>query len=242
MRINYSYQNYPNCPRATEYSKSAEEFSATFSVLIGWCTLGAVVFFLIHTFVFFESYDWKPFLEAIGAIVGMGIIDFLMLFVRPNCTNTQVQIILLEESHVDLPIAEVSKALRKENRRENWWAFKFFFSVFTLALLDTVSLIATIKGAFFLYNHSRDNALPFLLIAAFALCVFSLALWFLLHKPATASNKPKKGNANRENKPQKKHDNANPSKDAESILYCRKCGAKLLPDSIFCAHCGTKVK
>lgn len=32
-----------------------------------------------------------------------------------------------------------------------------------------------------------------------------------------------------------------PQRPTSSIVYCRKCGYKLLPDSAFCSKCGTKV-
>ena len=32
------------------------------------------------------------------------------------------------------------------------------------------------------------------------------------------------------------------SPETEQVLFCRKCGFRLLPDSTFCSKCGSKVK
>ena len=66
MRIRYTYNNYPNSPKATEYSRSAESSAAYAGIFIGPLSIGAVIAFLVCTFGFFGKYNWGEFLGAVA--------------------------------------------------------------------------------------------------------------------------------------------------------------------------------
>ncbi len=237
MRITYTYQNYPNCPRATEYSKNAESAAAHGGMFIGLLSFTAGAVFLACTFPFFGNYNWGDFLGSLAFVIVMGALNFYYFVARPNNTQCEINIILIEEGSRDFPksiVEEYCDNLRKENKSANIKAFKKFFPVFLVGLFSAVALIATIKGVYFLC-HKKGGL--FLFLGGIAVIgILAYILWMLLH---TSSAKPtEKVTAGRSITTQTVS-NANGSGD---IAFCRKCGAKVLPDSVFCAKCGTKVR
>ncbi len=237
MRISYTYQNYPNCPRATEYSRSAESASAYGGMLIGPLTIGAVIAVLVCTFSFFENYNWSDFLGAIVFSIVVAIIDFYFFVIRPNNTRCEIKIILTEESSRNYPpevVKQFCENLRKENKKENKKAFSHFFRVFIASLFATISLIAAIKGVYFLCH--KNGGLFLFLGAVVSLCVFSFSIWRLVNKQSSASNSKVPQKTDEMVKVDSKQSKT------DDIAFCRKCGAKILSDSVFCEKCGTKVR
>lgn len=237
MRIQYSYKNYPNCPRATEYSQWAESRSATAGGLVGIITIAAVICFLASSFSFFGNYNWMDFLGSIIFVVIAAVVDFYYFIIRPNNTRCEIKIILLEDCNPTLPqetIKQLSKNLRKENRIENNSQFLKFFSVFAVSLVDTIALIAIIKGVYLLC-HGEESWL--LVVGALVLLiVLSCSIWLMVRdKPIKSAPKKSLSYYNQTN-------SANEYDEKKDIAFCRKCGAKILPDSIFCDKCGTKVR
>ena len=76
MKISYTYQNYPNCPRATEYSKSAESMAVTGEMFAVLLSLGAGITFLAYTFPFFGNYNWGDFIGALAFVIVAAMLDF----------------------------------------------------------------------------------------------------------------------------------------------------------------------
>lgn len=237
MRISYTYQKYPNCPRATEYSQSAESTAAYGGMLIGPITIGAVIAFLVCTFSFFGNYNWGEFLATIVFSVVVAIIDFYYFVIRPNNTQCEIKVILTEEGNRKLPTSVVQQFcenLRAENRTANKKEFAKFIRVFLVCLFDAVAVIATIKGVYFLCH--KDGGLFLLLGGIVAISILSYAIFKLLCSPlhqSTAATTPAS---------EKPAVNDSASIENIDIAYCRKCGTKVLPDSVFCAKCGTKVR
>ena len=237
MRISYTYQKYPNCPRATEYSQSAESSAAYGGMLIGPLSIGAVIAFLICSFSFFGNYHWGEFLGAIAFTVVVAIIDFYFFVIRPNNTQCEIKVILTEDGNRNLPASVVQQFcenLRKENKKENTKAFTSFFLIFLVSLSGAIALIATIKGVYFLC-HKEGGA--FLLLGGIAaIGILAYLLWRLLSdplpKPATPPAPVSK----------EQTETAPSTSESGDIAFCRKCGAKVLSDSVFCAKCGTKVR
>ena len=237
MRIHYTYQNYPNCPRATEYSRSAESAAAYGGIFIGPITIGAVIAFLICTFSFFGKYNWGEFLGAIAFAVLVAIVDFYYFVIRLNNTQCEIKAILAEESNRNLPSAVVQQFcenLRTENRKENKNAFMRFFSIFLVSLFDAVALIAAIKGIYFLCH--REGGLFLLLGAVVTMAILSYIIWWLIGGHSLKSNETILTTNNDSTS------STHNSSKCDDIAFCRKCGTKVFSDSVFCAKCGTKIR
>ena len=237
MRIRYTYNNYPNSPKATEYSRSAESSSAYAGIFIGPLSIGAVIAFLVCTFGFFGKYNWGEFLGAVAFSIVVALIDFCYFIIRPNNTHCEIKVILTKETNKMLSETIVSQycaTLRKENKKQNLEAFKNFFAVFLVSLFDAIALIAAIKGTYFLC-HKKGGAL-LLWGGIVAVVVFTCLVW----KLAKGSSSRTITNTVPVNGGQPVPNSKSPTID--DIAFCRKCGAKILPDSIFCAKCGTKLR
>ena len=236
MKIEYTYTNYPDCPKATEYSKSEEEAAAYIGMFLGAATIGAIIAFVFYTYSFFEEYNWESFLLALGAIFCIGMIDLWFVCVRPNNTKYEIKIILLESKAKEMPltpIKEFGDILRKEAKEESKKMFRAFFPVFIALLFDTIALIGAINGVYRLCHRRTDLWTP--LIAIIAVCILSCFVALSMkHLKKVLSYSEER--LNRGDHSSYKED------DNNSIAFCRKCGKRVLPDSIFCSNCGTKVR
>ena len=233
--IQYTYQNFPNCPRATEYSRYAESQTAGMGYIAILLSFGAIITFVINTISFFGSYDWLKFVGGLAFIIAAASMDFYVYVIRPNNTSYDIKIILLEENCKDLPdinVQEYCELLKKENRETNIEDFLSIFPIFLFALFDSIALIAGIKGVYFLCH--RTGGLILLVVSIIALCIFSFLIWLFINQPFTRSNsnKKKSGQSN-------KKISTTPN---DNIVFCRKCGAKVLPDSKFCSECGEQIR
>lgn len=234
MKIRYTYQQYPNCPRATEYSKSAESTAAYLGMLIGPITFFEFFGFLFCTFSFFGNYNWEEFITVIVFAIVVAIIDFYYFVIRPNNTQCEIKVILTEESNRNLPktaVQQFCEKLREENKNNNKEEFTKFFCIFLACLFDAVAVIATIKGVYFLFN--MENSWFLFLGGIVATCCLSYIIYVLLRGPTyqSASTIPVSNTVAADN-----------TDTNENIEYCRKCGTKVLSDSIFCSKCGTKLR
>lgn len=235
MRIRYTYHNYPNCPKATEYSRSAETASAYGGLFIGLPSLASVVFLLISAFSFFGNYNWGEFLGSVAFVLAMALLDFYFFVIRPNNTSCEIKVILTEEGNSKLPkntVQEYCELLRIENRKTNKDAFESFYPLFLVSFCDVIALIAGIKGVYFLCH--KENGVFLLLASIVALGVFSYLIWRFVNKPAPISKTINTTTKSSTINTVESLDN--------DIFFCRKCGAKVLHDSTFCSKCGTKVR
>ena len=235
MRIQYTYQKYSNCPRATEYSRSAESSAAYGGMFIELLSFGAIITFLICTFSFFGNYNWGDFLGGVAFIIAMSLLDFYYFVIRPNNIACEIKVILTEDGNHNLPqdvVQEYCESLRKENRKQNKKEFNAFYPIFLAIFFDVIALIAGIKGVYFLCH--KEEGIFLLLASIIALCVFSFLIWRFIKGPAPIA---------RTQNTVVDRLLVNPSTPSNNeIAFCRKCGAKILPDSTFCSKCGTQVR
>lgn len=64
-KITYSYNSYPNCPEATEYSKSRASTAAQLGGIVGFASLGAVFGLVYTASEFFSKNNWSDFIGGI---------------------------------------------------------------------------------------------------------------------------------------------------------------------------------
>ena len=177
MRIRYTYQNYPSCPKATEYSRSSESSAAFGGMFLSLFSFAAAITFLICTFSFFENYNWGEFLGSIAFATVMSFLNFYYFVCHPNNTACEIKVILTEASNHDLPqnvVQEYCNSIRNENSKKNIRAFKTFCPFYFVFLFNTIALIAGIKGVYFIYQGGEGVIL--LVSSVIGICFFSFFL------------------------------------------------------------------
>lgn len=237
MKIQYTYRSFPNCPRATEYSRSREWFGTLWGTGSGAGALFSIIWYVIATFGFFSEYHWEDFLLCLLSVTVLCFLCFYITVCRTNTTDCELNIILLEEQgdiSDDELRREIFNKMRNKNRAENLLQIKTYFIWYALILTASTSLIALIKSIYLLLTD--DGGLGMLVIATI---VLTATLWggYKLWKIANPSTRLKKIS-------QEKAKTISQPKETKSddIRFCHKCGKELSDESIFCSSCGTKVR
>ena len=233
-RYTYTYQSYPNCPEATEYSKNRSRNSSLLGMMGGVFVLFGVVWFLLSAFDFFETYDWQAFLEGVAFFFLAGAAYFHIVVTRTRNTQCQINIILINETNKDVPYHVVDaycEEMRKHTRKENIAISIKFYLWFIMALVAAVALIGAIKGVYFLCH--KQNGMVLMICSLIVLVLDGVLAWIRcrLHAPATKQmvQTPANNQSGQENCA------------SGSIGFCPKCGAGALAGSLFCTKCGTKL-
>lgn len=236
MRYKFSYRSYPDCPRATDYSHDAEYFALIFGYVVNIAAFGAVAYYVVETFSFFDDYNWFSLFRSIAVVIIVALALFFCYCIRPNHTDYRIKVILLEDRGNKLPDAVFKqhvKSLKRQKRLRDKEEFLLFFPIFLFALLDSFSVIAAIKGILFLCNSK--NGLPFILVAIPAIVVFTFLICLFAKKISSKPTQVKKGEINdgwHLDRPIKIQIN--------DKATCKTCGAKLPFGKDCCAICGTK--
>lgn len=240
MRISYRYRSYPNCPRATDYSKSSEEFAVSLSIFITVLSLAGGLAFVLSTFDFFGAYDWGEYFQVISFVLAVGVFDFYCIVCRQRRIERKLKYILLEESQTVLPsvIENYKNTRRDQDWKDNWTDFKKCSFYFIDILLLAMFVIGTIKGVYFVCHKENGSALLLISITAVVVLSFVLIRMYAHQQKSFAQNATSS------------NDSGSPytevcktgTRPEDEIRFCSKCGAKVFPDSIYCSKCGNKVR
>ncbi len=257
-RIRYTYKSYPNCPRATEYSRERERGAALLSGLVGVLSIGAVIAFFVCTFSLFVEGNWGDFFAAVFCTILVAFFDAYIFVLRGRNTECKLNMILFEESAIikmnhhkeQMQTLDAEKrkeelsalkkhyieqrdSFKKENQKENLLFLKKYFLYFFLGMFLTIAIVGIIQGFIFVANG--DDATALLLFSFLAFLGFGCLFFVTLPIGKTSFEKifVKK----------KVHDAVakQPHKTIEKF-FCRKCGTQILPDSLYCDKCGEKVE
>lgn len=256
-RITYTYKSYPNCPRATEYSRERERGAALLSGLVAVLSIGAVIAFFVCTFSLFAEGTWGDFFAAVFCTILVAFFDAYVFVLRSNNTECNLNIILFEESAIRKmnyhkeqmrdfdkekrkdelskfkmqyveELKAFKKSTKKENQKNNIEFLKRYFLYFFLGMFVSISVVGIIQGV--------SDGYPitvFISLATFFILDFLFFYALPIGKKVFAKISAKK------------EISYNAKKQlplTEEKLFCRKCGAQILPDSLYCDKCGEKVE
>lgn len=249
-KITYTYKSYSNSPRATQYSKGREATTALLSGVTGIFSVGAVIAFFICTYTLFSEGNWSSFLIAFLIIFLAALFDAYIFVLRSNNTECNLNIILFEEllikkknhhiSKIDKfdelakikiqyveELKEYEKRTKKENRDNNIKFLRKYFIYFFLGVFIAISVIGIVQGII-------DCNYATLLVSLVAFLILGCLFFFALPigKKIFTKKLVKKENSY----------NEKTMALSKEKLFCRKCGAQILPDSVYCDKCGSKVE
>lgn len=257
-KIYYTYKSFPNSLQATEYSRERERSAVYLRGMVGILSLGAIVMFLICTFYLFSNGDWENFLSAMFFTILIAFLDAYVFILYDNNTQCNLKIILFEEEATknfyslkeqmqtldsEKRKAELSalkrqfiaerELFKKANRHKNLIFLKKYFLFFFLGMFLSISIIGIIQGVVSL--NSNESAISVLLFSIFGFLAFCCLIVYNLPVGKQWFNMIFK---------KKNHltDNGKQQYNNDGNLFCRKCGTRLLNDSVYCNKCGAKVE
>ena len=99
-KITYSYNSYPNCPEATEYSKSRASTAAQLGGIVGFASLGAVFGLVYTASEFFSKNNWSDFIGGIVFAVWYYLLNNLEFDVNVARGYIMALMVFIQNIHV----------------------------------------------------------------------------------------------------------------------------------------------
>ena len=150
-KITYSYNSYPNCPEATEYSKSRASTAAQLGGIVGFASLGAVFGLVYTASEFFSKNNWSDFIGGIVFAIFMAAIDFYFFVARSIITEREIKKILIKSANPNLDpnyFEQICNELQKESRDQILPIAKKYFGWFFFGMIALIVLIGAWKELF----------------------------------------------------------------------------------------------
>lgn len=234
--MRYTYHNYPDCPRATKYSKNAEGSAAYGRMLLIPIAFYVLYYLLDSNYDFILNLNWLEYLLSILLLFVAELYFLYAMEIRENNIQCKINIILMEESNKSSSkdkIKYYTNCLKEKNHYKNKDAFMRFLRKVILINIGLISFLNLILGIYFVYQNMEG--IIGLLIGSVGLCIFFYVYF--------AYGKKKSYVHNTKNESDKQGElNSSRTFENDNTQFCRKCGHKLLPDSLFCSKCGEKIK
>lgn len=242
MRITYSYQYFPDCPEATEYSKSREFSQHMLMMSSGLVCLMLLPCYFIFTARFFGDYNWAYLLLYNLSLVASSYWLFYTLACRPNNTHTDITIMLFNSEYGEEFMnsnLDIIEHMLVATKRKNARLTKTFFTWYGISWLGITSLIAIFRGVY-LICHRQDYGIGILLGAIVTFLISIFCCYKMKCQKQKSQNKPSSSHASNKSITSTKSETIPLLQ--EDIHFCHNCGKELSSDSIYCSVCGTKVR
>jgi hypothetical protein len=240
------YTAYPNCPEATEYSRSRALASFYMGGLVSIGSIGSVIWFISATVSLFSDLVYLEFLKSLGLIIFVSLIDLYYFVFRNIITTRECTKIVansckdqFSSTQIDNYIRHLKAQSHAEMKMSSIRYLLFFFG----GLFASVSGVGIIMGINFMCHRGSPPTILVFSILSFGIVavVFLLLYKKILHKEALASQQMQ-NSSEQKFQEAKKSTGIVVDSNTDKMHFCRKCGAVVLPDSIYCAKCGMKLK
>lgn len=237
-RYRVSYSAYPSSKEATEYSKSRATNGFYAGGVVNMMIIGAVIWYIYGVIGLFGKLDIINYLESFSAITVMSWLTLYFYVLRSQITDRECKLIIIREnaSRAGTEPAELKSLIaeiKSQYRLSMKESIKSFFSGFIPAFISGTGLIGAIKSVYMLCHE--DSGLEGLIIS---LVIIASCVAYYVAKYASKASKPVIHEINRNETNAAKVETSNMKQE---MLYCRKCGNRIYPDSVFCSKCGTEI-
>lgn len=207
------YKIYPNDPKATEIEKSKAYDRFYLSLVMGWGTLGTIIYSIysiVHSINNGISID---LLYSAISILAMSIIDFFVIFFDYD----------------------------KDSKKQIVKAYlKIYYSGAVLLIAGTcviVSIIGICNG------DDREMLLIMSLLVFFiVICAICISVFRENYTPRRIQLFTDYDGLNKEIILQNGADDFTEKEMLHDVIYCYKCGKKMTISCAYCSSCGTKLK
>ena len=154
IRISYQYKNYPDCPKATRFSKNMSLMSAVCTSFAGLPLLVAVLGAIIGIGKYLLESSWVEYFVALFCLIFVSLIVYFPIVLHPHLTDLGIRLIIVKNSK--LPRLEYLQA-RKQIRTLGFVEITYitvryiYFSnaiilLIALSCMDLYGIFGLIKG------------------------------------------------------------------------------------------------
>lgn len=228
------YQVYPNCPDATDLSKFRARISFYFSSFAGLLAIASVIIFAVCAFDLFSGFYWSDFLYALLFLISSAALSFYAFFIFPAKTDYDCSKLVVRNMLQNYPLEEKSQHLNKIknkfkeeiiNSAKKYWLF------FCSGSVLLVGVIGIIQGIISLCSEQGGWIL--LVCSACGSVLTVVISLFLYSRSVNPRSRFSRNTTKSAMSPR--------AVSSSQINYCKKCGAKISSDSVFCSQCGHKL-
>ena len=237
IKYKYTYSIYPDCPKATEYSRERSETTARMTMCTGMLGFFSVLAYVAFSIVFLEEWEEGYFIGWLLSAIFVTFFSFLLFYLmvcRNYSTESEIEIILLKSKfgrdYEDVLDEEIKK-IRYINRKENATRIKHFFVWYSLILSGITAAIAFFTSIYLLCEEGYGAGM--LVISLLSVFVAGYGI-YRLRKKSNVSIKTVKETTPMDIKENKTNN--------DDVYFCSRCGKEVSLDSLFCSACGNKVR
>lgn len=243
-RYRIAYTSYPNCPEATEYSRSRAVSYFTlggFTILI---IIASAVWFIIATGALFSGKNYIQFLQSFFSLNLSAALALYTFVLRFMITERNCKIIVIESQKQKIngnALDFYIKKITSESKTEQKTVSIKFFLVFYCIVLFTIGIIGIIKGLDLLLHKNSGSML--LIISIIFVFVVEIVSWIVYKKTKRTMYSHQESDFTQFKSQNVQIESSSLASSITSqVLFCNKCGYRLDDDSIFCAKCGCRIE
>lgn len=234
-RYTISYLSYPNSKKATEYSQYRATQGFYSRGIAGIASFFAAFFYLGMQFYIFEENEPLAFFAGIAGLTVAFIMYFYAFHIREERTKYKCERIILDESN-EIPFQDQETYLKEKRKQIKQTlveeAVSSAFYVYSIAI-GIFLILGVIFGIVHIVNGKSCATLVFFIAGLIiGIIVFIYAREEFAYYDYTIDFE--------------KADSLNTSdyngiRTIKETFFCRKCGATIPRDSVFCPECGEQV-
>lgn len=237
------YLSYSSSERATEYSRFRSQ--GQFVLLMFLVVFGgtAIVFYMFGIKELIANMNIIYFLETLAAVVGASVFALYLSTIYPGLTDMRCEIMILKEcagsdKQMLKPYIQAIRKQAKDSMVDNMKPFiAGYCPIFTIG----TGVIAAYHSIRMLLKQPYFSRYIVFLIISILLIAGGIAI-YLVRYYRDKHSVPSPSDPHDVNN-DKTYERNEPQPDVNNgtILFCRKCGVRIMPDSVFCSKCGSKI-
>ena len=182
MRFTVWYKVYPDCPQATDLSKTRELIRSYLSLFAGIGSLAVLIFYFVGIFEFYEKLNYATYLRALAMALPTAAVDVYLFGLHGTLTNWKCESYVLKEQFRDIPPAQLVEMLQlhKMSYTNEMKRVALTFSLFTCTgLFGSLSLIGIWYGIRDLVTNNPAKGTPLLFFSVGGTVAIALAVWLI---------------------------------------------------------------
>ena len=233
-----SYTSYPSSAEATSYSQSRAMTGFYFGGMINLMIICSVVYYIFCVVGLFDGFDVIDYLKALGIIIVMSWVTLYYYVVRNIITDRECKMIIIREKAEEVganndEVKVIETQIRLQSKKHVKTSIKDYFAGLIPALSLGTGLIGCATSVYKLCH--KNGSMIGLLISL--LIIIGCGIYYTTKYTSKYNVSYHKLRKEKTAVPETLVSKSSNNEQQ----FCRKCGTRIYPDSLYCSKCGGKI-